>query len=210
LYTVPPSPQHDDDVRLKVLLKLLQPLPESFVYISTTGVYGDCGGRVVDEDSPLRPTSDRAKRRVAAETLLGSWADGLSIDYKILRTPGIYGPERLGIERIRSMQPLVKEADANPGNRIHVDDLVNCCIAALNSDAPAGVYNVGDGDHRSPTWFSKEVARQLGLATPPEGERKKAGDSRRVATQRMRHQLGVTPEYASAEDGIRASLIEKV
>jgi nucleoside-diphosphate-sugar epimerase len=208
LYTVPPSPQNDDDVRLEALLKLLQPLPESFVYISTTGVYGDCGGELVDEDSPLKPTTDRAKRRVAAERLLCSWAGKHSVHYKILRTPGIYGPERLGISRIRSMQALVDEAEANPGNRIHVDDLVSCCIAALNGNSPAGVYNVGDGDHHSPTWFSKEVARQLGVATPPDGARKKASDSRRVATQRMRDQLGVTPEYASAEDGIRASLID--
>jgi nucleoside-diphosphate-sugar epimerase len=211
LYTVPPSPQHDDDVRLRLSLRFLQPLPERFVYISTTGVYGDCGGAVVDEESPIQPATDRAKRRVAAEAILQTWAAGHSVHLTILRTPGIYGPGRLGLERIRAMQPLIPEFDANPGNRIQVDDLVDCCVAALRGAAPAGIYNVGDGDHRSPTSFSKEVARQAGLSTPPEVKRDSRNasriNSRRVATLRMREQLGVTPKYTNAEDGIRASLI---
>jgi nucleoside-diphosphate-sugar epimerase len=128
----------------------------------------------------------------------------------ILRTPGIYGPARLGIERIKNGDPLICDSDAHPGNRIHVEDLVSCCIAALQSDAPAGIYNVGDGDHRSSSSFSKEVARQAGLQMPPEISRaetgKLAAESRTVDTRRMREELGVIPKYANAEDGIRSSL----
>jgi nucleoside-diphosphate-sugar epimerase len=209
LYTVPPSPAHADDVRLERLLGMLNPLPQRFVYISTTGVYGDCGGALVDETATLHPATDRAQRRVAAETLLQKWAAQHAVPWFILRTPAIYGPGRLGIERIREQQPLVAAADAYPGNRIHVSDLVRCCIAALHGDAPSGIYNVGDGDHRSPTRFAQEVARQAGLAAPPEVGRSAPAESRRVATQRMREQLGVTPQYADAADGIRASLLEE-
>lgn len=209
LYTVPPSPAHSDDVRLGRLLALLSPLPERFVYVSTTGVYGDFGGGIVDERFAPRPASDRARRRVAAETLLQDWAGRHAIPCYILRTPAIYGPGRLGLERIRERRPLVAADEAYPGNRIHVTDLVRCCLAALRGEAPAGVYNVGDGDHRSPTWFAQEVARQAGLAALPEVPREAAGESRRVATRRMREQLGVTPRYADAADGIRASLAEQ-
>lgn len=217
IYTVPPKDAPPDS-RLQRFLPMLVPSPLRFVYISTTGVYGDCGGSTVTESSPVNPSNERAERRVAAEALLTEWADKNSCQLIILRAPGIYGPGRLGIERIRARMPVLSEADANPGNRIHVDDLASCCIAALSTDVPAGIYNVGDNDHRSSTLFTGEVARQLGLPLPPQISRKAANDefspqrlsfmteSRRVDTQKMREVLRVTPRYANPEDGIRASL----
>jgi len=211
LYTVPPAIDHEQDLRLVNLLGMLEPAPERFVYISTSGVYGDCGGALVDETAAVRPTTARAKRRVEAEHCVQEWATGENVRLYILRVPGIYGPGRLGLERIRSSVPIVRESDACPGNRIHVTDLVSCCIAALCGDAAGGIYNVGDGDHRSSTWFSQEVARQAALPLSPETERggaaRRSNDSRRVATSRMREQLGVTPQYPNAADGIRASLL---
>ena len=221
LYTVAPSDKADNDVRLEKLLQLLQPAPHRFVYISTTGVYGDHAGNLVTEDTPLQPKSNRALRRLAAETLLHTWGDERGVDVVILRTPGIYGPGRLGIERIREGTAIIRESDANPGNRIHVDDLATCCIAALADDAPAGVYNIGDGDFRSPTWFSNEVARQCKLEAPPtiswadaqnefsEMRLSFLRESRRIDTRKMRELLGVIPRYSNPEDGIRASLLSK-
>jgi nucleoside-diphosphate-sugar epimerase len=210
LYTVPPSADVDHDLRLENFLNMLKQAPQRFAYISTTGVYGDHGGALVNEQSALLATSSRAKRRLSAESILLSWAQERDVALTILRTPGIYGPARLGIERIKKLEPLICEKDAYPGNRIHVEDLVSCCIAALRGAALAGIYNVGDGDHRSPTLFSKEVARQAGLQIPPEISRAEAGklaaESRIVDTRRMREELGVIPKYANAEDGIRSSL----
>jgi nucleoside-diphosphate-sugar epimerase len=188
---------------------MLDPPPERFVYISTTGVYGDRGGGIVDETAAPQPATDRARRRLAAETLLRDWATQHALRLYLLRVPGIYGPGRLGTERIRARQTLIAAAEAYPGNRIHVADLVRCCMAALQGDAPSGIYNVGDGDHRSPTWFAQEVARQAGLPAPPEISRSAQSESRRVATRRMRDQLGVMPQFADAADGIRASLAEE-
>ena len=217
IYTVPPSGPAPD-ARLRRFLPLLAPAPERFVYISTTGVYGDCGGDRVMETTPVNPSNDRTARRVAAESQLTAWASDRDCNLVVLRAPGIYGPGRLGIERIQSGKPVLDESDANPANRIHVDDLASCCIAALSSDVPAGIYNVGDDDHRSSTWFTSEVARQLGLAPPPRISRQQAevefspmrlsflSESRRVDTTKMREVLGVTPRYANPEDGIRASL----
>ncbi len=114
--------------------------------------------------------------------------------------------------------PVLDEESAHPGNRIHVDDLATCCIAALARHVPAGLYNVGDGDHRTSTWFTNEVARQLDLPPPPQISRHRAEqefstqrmsflrESRIVDTSKMRDVLGVTPRYANPEEGIRASL----
>ena len=217
LYTVPPAgPERDE--RLAAFLELLSPPPSRFVYISTTGVYGDCDGRRVTESTPVHPENGRSRARVAAERQLLDWSAGNGCDAVILRAPGIYGPGRLGIDRIRAAEPVIAESEAHPGNRIHVDDLASCCIAALDPGVPAGIYNVGDGDHRSGTAFTRNVADVCGLEMPPEISREEAGkrfspmrlsflsESRIVDTARMRDTLGVIPRYADPVDGIRASL----
>jgi len=216
LYTVPPT--DDDDTRLRHLLSELRPGPGRLVYISTTGVYGDTGGRAVTEDSPVKPASKMSRPRLAAERLLAKWATGEGCDLVILRVPGIYGPGRLPTLRISDGGAFLTEEDASPGNRIHVDDLVSCCIAALEESVPTGIYNVGDGDHRSSTWFAQEVARQAGLPEPRLISRTQAEEefspvrlaflssSRIVDTTKMREVLGVTPRYSNPEEGIAASL----
>jgi len=218
LYTVPPSHESQSDLRLQRLLAVLDPAPARFVYISTTGVYGDHGGAAVSEKTPTSPGSEHAARRVAAEDALNVWATEAGCTAVVLRVPGIYGPGRLGIERLREGSPIIQERDAGPGNRIHVDDLAACCVAAMSADVPAGVYNVGDADHRTSTWFANEVARQCELPAPPtismEDARRQfsamrmsfLGESRHVDTQKMRDVLGVKLKYANPEAGITASL----
>lgn len=217
IYTVPPKGHAPDD-RLQRLLSMLSPAPDRFVYISTTGVYGDCEGNTVTEETPVNPSNERSSRRVEAEALLAEWAERAHCTLIILRVPGIYGPGRLGIKRIESLMPVLAEDSANPGNRIHVDDLADCCVVALSDRVPAGIYNIGDGDHRSSTWFTSEVARQAGLPVPPQISREAAkqqfsamrlsfmADARRVDTTKMRDVLGVTPRYRDPADGIAASL----
>lgn len=221
LYTIPPAREVDPDPRLARFLELLDPPPGRFVYIGTSGVYGDCHGALVDETREPRPSTGRAKRRLAAETRLREWSERRGAVLVILRVPGIYGPGRLGIERSRAAEPVIREQDAHPGNRIHVDDLVTCCLAALSPGVPAGAYNVADGDHRSSSWFVLTVARLAGLPSPPVVSREEARrtfppgrlsfleESRRLDNRKMREVLGVTPRYANAEDGIRASLQER-
>ncbi|MGI9223811.1 MAG: NAD-dependent epimerase/dehydratase family protein [Woeseiaceae bacterium] len=218
IYPVPPAPEQTGDDRLRRFLELLPHDPARIVYLSTTGVYGNRDGALVDETTEPNPQSESARRRHAAETLLKDWCSARDTDAVILRVPGIYGPGRLGTGRIRAATPVLRTADASPGNRIHVDDLASCCIAASSADAPAGIYNVGDGDTRSTTWFMNEVARQAGLPPPPTVTREEAEktfspmrlsflrESRIVDTRKMRETLGVTPNYANPADGIAASL----
>lgn len=220
LYTVPPSPASDGDPRLARLLAALNEAPERFVYLSTTGVYGDLGAAVASEASTPAAVTPRARRRLAAEEMLQSWCAQHASQCIILRIPGIYGPGRLGLERIRARVPVIREEEAHPGNRIHADDLAAATFAALMRNIPAGIYNVGDGDHRSSTWFTLTVARLAGLEAPPAVSRDNAmrtfpesrlsflTESRTLDTRKMREVLAFEPRYANAEDGIRASLAE--
>jgi nucleoside-diphosphate-sugar epimerase len=221
IYPVPPAADAPGDPRLRRFLNLLPCDPARIVYLSTTGVYGNRNGALVDETAGANPESGQAERRLDAETLLLDWCTTRDTDAMILRVPGIYGPGRLGTDSLRAATPVLREEDASPGNRIHVDDLVSCCIAALAADVPAGIYNVGDGDARTTTWFMNEVARQAGLPPPPTVTRDEAEatfspmrlsflrESRIVDTRKMREVLGVVPEYTNPADGIAASLKEE-
>jgi len=213
------SSSQPDDARLARLIDAIKPGPQRFVYLSTTGVYGDRQAATTDESIPRAPMSDRAKRRAASELQLLQACTEKDCAAVILRVPGIYGPGRLRLEQLRAGMPVLREKDAHPGSRIHVDDLVRCCIAALQTATPPGIYNVGDGDFRSTTWFASKVAELAGLAPPPGISRKTAErtlnplrlsflrESRKIDTTKMREVLGVVPHYEDPEEGIRASLI---
>ena len=139
LYSVPPNARKEGDPRLATFLDLLSSAPARIVYLSTTGVYGDRGGDRVTEETPPAPGTARAERRLAAEQLLASWCGQQGTECFVLRVPGIYGPGRLGLDRLRAGTPVIAEADASPGNRIHVDDLAGCAVQALISAATPGI-----------------------------------------------------------------------
>jgi nucleoside-diphosphate-sugar epimerase len=220
LYTVPPSVDSDNDSRLARFLASLHEPPRRIVYLSTSGVYGDCGGALVVESREPAPLTPRARRRLAAESMLQDWCSKFAVACIIFRVPGIYGPGRLGVERIRAGEPFIRESEANPGNRIHADDLASASIAALERNIPDGIYNVCDGDFRSSTWFALTVARLAGLAAPPLISRAEAletlpasrlsflGESRRLDTRKMHDVLHFRVKFPNAEHGIRASLRE--
>jgi nucleoside-diphosphate-sugar epimerase len=221
-YCVPPSQTSDADVRLKRFLSLMQGRPLRIVYLSTTGVYGDHAGGRVDEDTPTHAETARAVRRVAAERSITAFAADRSISWCILRVAGIYGPNRLPLERLRRREPAIEPAEARPTNRIHVDDLVTACVAAGRvAGADRRIYNVTDGNEESSTEFLQRVARLTGLPPPPLMSRAMArevstpsvwsflGESRRVDNRRMLTELGVTLAYHDLDMGIRASLEEQ-
>jgi nucleoside-diphosphate-sugar epimerase len=218
-YSVPPAPAGDRDERLERFLARVSGTPARIVYLSTTGVYGDREGATVDEDSPPNPQSARAVRRLAAEDALRAWAKLRAASWCILRIPGIYGPGRLPLERLRRHEPAIDPRESAPGNRIHVDDLVTVCIAAGASPRAAGrVYNVTDGSEDSATAFLQRVARIVGLPPPPLVSRLVAEktfaavswsflrESRRVDNRRMLNELGIRLAYDDLDAGIRASL----
>jgi nucleoside-diphosphate-sugar epimerase len=190
--------------------------PSRVVYLSTTGVYGDCGGAWVDETRPPAPVADRAHRRWDAEQALGDWSRETGGELVVLRVAGIYGPGRLPLERIRRGLPLVRREEAPYSNRVHVDDLVAACVAAMERGENGGVYNVSDGSPSTMTDYFFRVADAAGLPRPPElamadaAEALSAGmlsymrESRRLSNRRMREELGVTPRYPDLTAGLAA------
>ena len=219
IYLVPPPAPGTTDPRIERFLAALPANPGRIVYISTTGVYGNAGGATVTEDTTPAPATDRARRRLAAETALRAWCEPRKVEWVILRVPGIYGPGRLPLERLQRGEPALAESEAGPGNRIHVEDLADICVAALlKPEARNRIFNVGDGDHTTSTAFLSLVAKLTGLPAPPQLPLTQLqayksdvtlsflGESRRVDTSRLRQELGFQPRYPTAESGIRASL----
>lgn len=214
-YLAPPPAHGCEDRRMAVFLEwIAERPPKRIVYVSTTGVYGDCGGAWVDETSPINPGSDRARRRVDAEQRLQAFADCHDVQLVILRVPGIYGPGRLPLERIRRGDPVLCPEDAPWSNRIHVDDLVACCQAAMHPEAEPGVYNVADSAPSSMTDYLYAVADAAGLQRPPcvnleeapkvigKGMMSYLRESRRISNTKMREQLGVRLRYPSLGEGL--------
>ena len=218
-YAVPPAPIGDRDLRLERLLDHIDGKPRRFIYFSTTGVYGDRGGAMVNEDSPAAPESQRALRRLAAENMVREWADSHAVSWCILRVPGIYGPGRLPLERLRRQDPAIDPRESTPSNRVHVEDLVTACVAAGDSPRADGrIYNVTDGSDDSATAYLQRVARIGSLPAPPFISRAEAEktfsptswsfvrESRRVDNRRMLDELCVTLAFQDLDSGIRASL----
>jgi nucleoside-diphosphate-sugar epimerase len=217
-YLAPPPASGDDDPRLRNWLRSRQPLPRRFVYISTSGVYGDCGGAWINEDCPLNPRSERGKRRLAAENQLRAWSREQGVDLIILRVPGIYGPGRLPVERVRQGVPVLIEADAPWSNRIHADDLAVACLAAARRGQSGQAYNISDGHPTTMTDYFWRIADLYALPRPPAISMTEARrvltasmlsfleESKRLDTRRMREELGVEPRYPDLASGLPACL----
>jgi nucleoside-diphosphate-sugar epimerase len=214
-YFAPPPAQGLDDPRLRAFLQAIDAKhpPARIVLISTTGVYGDCGGAWVDESWPAHPQTDRARRRLAAEQALQAWSAQSGVPAWILRVPGIYGPDRLPVERLRKGLPVLREDLSPYSNRVHVHDLVRACIAA-GECGEAGIYNISDGQPTSMTDYFFQVADALGLPRPPVLDRAAASrrlsqeilgylaESKRLDNRKMREVLGVIPDYPDLASGL--------
>lgn len=213
-YTVPPPASGVNDPRLARVLAALPP-PGILVYFSTTGVYGHCGGAMVDETASLEPGSDRARRRVDAERQVSEWCAQRNVALAILRIAGIYGPDRLPLERLRAGDPVPDPADTGPGNRIHVDDLTAAALAVPDTNS-AGTWNISDGNPMSVADFNDLVADAAGLPRPrrvlldsPEispGLRSFLRESRRIDNQKLLSLPGFRLLFPDPADGIRRSL----
>jgi nucleoside-diphosphate-sugar epimerase len=221
VYLAPPPDTGTTDPRLAALLALIDGVtPAVFVYISTTGVYGDAGGALVDEFTPVAPANDRSRRRVAAERTAQAWCAAHGVRCVILRVPGIYGPHRLPLERLQRREPALREEDAGPGNRIHVDDLVAAIVAAVDHPSAQGVFNVTDGDYSSTTAYLQLTAAAAGIEPPaligkaearekiPAGMLSFLLESRRVDNRRMLAELGLQLQYPTLQSGVLASIAE--
>ena len=210
LHFAPPPSEGRDDPRTQNLIAALtraDVVPTRFVYISTSGVYGDCAGARIDEMRPRRAETPRARRRVAAEDRLREWARRDGVALAILRAPGIYAETRLPLDRIKQGSPVLVPEDDVFTNHIHADDLARSAVAALFHARPSRAYNItDDAEMKMGGWFDL-VADAFHLPRPPrvtweEAEQRIApmllsfmSESRRLSNARMKRELRLRLKY---------------
>jgi nucleoside-diphosphate-sugar epimerase len=170
LHCAPPPSDGRDDPRTRKLVAALASariIPQRLVYISTSGVYGDCAGARVAETRPRKPQTPRARRRVAAEDRLRAWSARNGVTLTILRAPGIYSEARLPLDRLKQGTPVLAPEDDVFTNHIHADDLARAAVAAIFRGSPNRAYNVSDDTQmKMGAWFDT-VADAFHLPRPP-------------------------------------------
>ncbi len=220
LHFAPPPETGLVDTRTQALLAALSTakiLPRRLVYISTSGVYGDCSGAGVSEERPLRPQTARARRRADAEARLRRFGCSRRLAVSILRAPGIYAADRLPLARLERSLPLLRREEDIYTNHIHADDLAAIAQAALARGRPGRIYNAADDSALKMGDYFDLLADRFGLpraARLPRAEVERhlspamlsfMEESRRLTNRRIKRELGVKlehPDVAAALGGV--------
>jgi nucleoside-diphosphate-sugar epimerase len=210
LHSAPPAGDGRDDPRTRRALAALH-AASTWVYLSTTGVYGDCGGARFDESRVPAPHNDRAVRRVAAERRLRRRAASGRIRATVLRVPGIYAAERLPIERLQRGTPALLDADDVFTNHIHADDLAHIAFVALWRGRSQRTLHAVDDTHMKMGEYFDAVARVYGLTPPPRLAREALraavsptlysfmSESRRLDNRRLHRELRARLRWPTVE-----------
>ena len=218
LSSIPPDAMGDPALRqLTGRLCALAPHLRWVGYLSTVGVYGDHGGRWVDERSACRPVTERGRRRLRAE---GAWLRlhrqcGLPVH--IFRLPGIYGPGRNPlIKALAGTRSAIPLRAGQVFSRIHVADLARALLLSMEHPRSGRIYNVTDDEPAPPQEVALFAHELLGLEPPPlkpvealdlsPMARSFYGESKRVGNRRLKTELGWKPLYPTYREGLRALL----
>ena len=220
----PPNgqPQWREDPRTQTLLRVLRlrgpaGLPQSLVYGSTSGVYGDCQGALVSEVRRVNPETPRAQRRVHAESQLRFFGRSTGTAVHILRIPGIYAPDREGGTprgRLLKGTPVLQAEDDVYTNHIHADDLARACLAALWRGKPQRVSHTSDDTDLKMGDYFDLAADLYQLPRPPRLTREHAvmqlpamqlsfmSESGRLDNRRLKQELKVVLRYPTVAEGL--------
>ena len=204
------------DIRTHNLLSMLsqRSRPARLIYISTSGVYGDCAGEQVSETRTVNASSMRGRLRVDAERQIRNWAKQCGVNASILRVPGIYAMERLPLARLHAGTPAIVADEDGYSNHIHADDLAHAVLAALRHGNPCRVYHVTDDDEMKMGDYFDAVADGYGLTRAPRLSRLEVqravspmmysfmNESRRLLNTRMKRELKVKLMYPTIADFI--------
>ena len=212
----PPPGDGETDTRLRGWLSAQRGSIGRVVYVSTSGVYGDCDGRWIDEREPLKPQSARARRRADAEAALAQWAATAGAATVVLRVPGIYGPGRWPLQRLRSGTPVLRDEESPYSNRVHAEDLASAAVLAAVRGVGGHAYNIADGSPTTMADYFTRCARHFGLPEPAAVGLEEARrqftpamwsfmeESKRLRIDRAREELGFVPRYADLAAGLAA------
>ena len=219
-YLVPPPGGGIEDSRARNFITRITKdgKPAKIIYMSATSVYSETGGGIVTEESQTAPASAMGKRRLDAEGAFLEYGAAQDVPVIILRVSGIYGPGRLPVMQISQGQPLLREEESGPSNRIHADDLAAICLATAQRGKNGDIFNVSDGSPFSMTAYFNACADALGLQRQPQVTLDEAGrvmsplmfsyvsESRIVDNARILERLNIVLLYPSMTDGLAASV----
>jgi len=217
-YLMPPQGGGLSDYRMFNFCRILAAdnCPSKIVYMSTSGVYGDCGDVEVTEETPVNPQTSRAKRRLSAEQQLRDKAEELGFELVILRVTGIYGPGRLPLSQLMKGHQVLTPAEAPATNRIFSLDLVQICLAAMEKGANGDIFNICDGERSSMSHYFMSVAELYDLPQPvqlswAEAEKEMnpltfsfLKESRLMTNKKMVEQLDIKLSYPTLKAGLAA------
>ncbi|MBO9544898.1 SDR family oxidoreductase [Caulobacter sp.] len=215
LITAPPGP--DGCPALESLIPALAQagsFPDWIGYLSTTGVYGDFEGRWVFETSPLKAQSVEGARRVGAERDWRQVGRGMGLTVTTFRLPGIYGPGRSALDRLRAGEGRRIVKPGQVFSRIHLDDIVTGLLASLARPRAGGIYNLVDDAPAPPQDVMEHAAHLLGVPVPPDlpfnelgmspATRRFYAENKRVSNARAKAELGWRPLYPTYREGLAA------
>ena len=219
LHLAPPPLQGTTDPRTRNLIEALarKGRVHCLVYGSTSGVYGDCGGARFDETRAVNPGTDRARRRVDAESRIRWYGRVHGVRVSILRIPGIYAVDREGghpRDRLLRGTPVLNAEDDVHTNHIHADDLARACVAALARALPQRVIHACDDTDLTMGDYFDLAADRCGLPRPPRISQVEArerlspmllsfmSESRRLDNQRLKRELRLVLRYPTVTDGL--------
>jgi nucleoside-diphosphate-sugar epimerase len=217
IHLAPPHPEGTTDRRSRNLAAALRGrrkvsmLPQRLIYLSTSGVYGDCRGAIVHEERPPHPVTARAARRLDAERLLRNWGMRNAVNVSILRVPGIYATDRLPLERLHKGLPVLLTEEDSHTNHINADDLAHAIAVSIWRSRPGRIYHcVDDSDMKMGDYFDL-VADHFHLPRPPripllEAEKQLPQtllsfmrESRRLDNTRMKKELRIRLQFPTIQ-----------
>jgi len=176
-------------------------------YLSSTGLYGDTRGAWVDESAIIVGKGGGTGRRIARSACDAAW---LERGARVFRLPGIYGPGRNALERVRERKARTIELPGQVFSRVHVEDIAGAVL--LGFEAPPGAYNIADDLPAPQNAVIEQACRLLGLAPPPLQSLADAGlspqarafyeENRRVANGKAKRVLGWRPLYPTYREGL--------
>lgn len=202
LSSVPPDRESESD---PVLDNYADILGDRWIgYLSSTGVYGDQKGAWVDESAPTG-----IGRRSARSSADAKW---MELGARVFRLPGIYGPGRSALDRVREGKARRIDIPDQVFSRVHVDDIVSGVLAAIECEAPSGAYNLADDLPASGNAVTEEACRLIGIEPPPLEPLEQANlspmargfysENRRVANGKAKRVLGWKPRYSTYVEGL--------
>jgi nucleoside-diphosphate-sugar epimerase len=221
LITAPPTADGCPGLEAVIpALAAAQGFPDWIGYLSTTGVYGDFEGRWVFESSPLKAQSVEGARRVGAERDWRQVGRGMGLTVTTFRLPGIYGPGRSALDRLRAGEGRRIVKPGQVFSRIHLDDIVSGLLASLDRPRAGGIYNLCDDEPAPPQDVMEHAAGLLGVAVPPDlpfnelglspATRRFYAENKRVSNALAKAELGWRPSYPTYREGLAAILAGEI